>query len=234
MNTMTVKEIQQALHQAGVAVGEIDGVWGRRTIAAVKVFQAMSGLEEDGIVGPKTSALLFARGAPRNSAPLLPWVAEAENLMGTTEILGTRHNPEIMDWSKSLDIHYPGDEIPWCGLFVAHCVGATIPEELLPSNPLGARRWERFGEASEPRYGAIMVFWRDSPGSGKGHVGFYTGEDTDAYRILGGNQKNTVSVAWISKERFTKARWPRTGAYLAGGQAAILVDRKEDLSNVES
>lgn len=55
-----------------------------------------------------------------------------------------------------------------------------------------------------------MVFWRNSPQSGLGHVGFYAGEDKSAYRILGGNQSDEVSLAWVSKDRFVGARWPAT------------------------
>lgn len=39
--------------------------------------------------------------------------------MGTKEAQGSRNNAAILDWAKDLDIHYPGDDVPWCGLFVA-------------------------------------------------------------------------------------------------------------------
>jgi len=55
-----------------------------------------------------------------------------------------------------------------------------------------------------------MVFWRKSRASGLGHVGFYAGEDASAYRILGGNQSDSVSVAWVTKDRLVSARWPAT------------------------
>jgi hypothetical protein len=55
-----------------------------------------------------------------------------------------------------------------------------------------------------------MVFWRKSKQSGLGHVGFYAGEDNDAFRILGGNQSDSVSLAWVAKERLVASRWPAT------------------------
>ena len=55
-----------------------------------------------------------------------------------------------------------------------------------------------------------MVFWRKSLASGLGHVGFYAGEDDQAFRIVGGNQSDSVSVAWINKSRLVGARWPAT------------------------
>jgi uncharacterized protein (TIGR02594 family) len=225
--------IQEALLHKGYAPGEIDGAWGRRTIAALKAFQRSVGLTADGIAGPLTEKELFPLANTRPTNSLLPWMAEAENLLGTKEILGSRSNPVILDWASSLDIHYPGDDIPWCGLFVAHCIGSTLPEEILPSNPLGAREWERFGDPTEPRLGAILVFWRESRQSGKGHVGLYTGQDDGAFRVLAGNQNDKVCVAWIGKDRLTKARWPRSAASLVGGETVLVRDRNADLAASE-
>jgi uncharacterized protein (TIGR02594 family) len=236
MGTRSVREIQQALKNKGFDPGAIDGVWGRKTIAAVKQFQSQQGLTADGIVGTKTKAALFAGATPvpltEGSISLLPWFEEAKHLMGTKEVLGSKSNPDILDWAKDLDIHYSGDDIPWCGLFVAHCVGATLPQEVLPANPLGARQWEQFGDSTQPRVGAVMVFWRISPQGGKGHVGFYVGEDDDAYQILGGNQSDNVSLTWLSKNRFVSAHWPRSATKLTSH--AVVKERDEGLSSNEA
>ncbi|MFC5477771.1 TIGR02594 family protein [Massilia suwonensis] len=235
MDSASVIQIQKALFSQGYDPGEIDGVWGRRTIAAVRAFQKNFGLTVDGVVGPATQKKLFrASDGTYNISPVLPWFEEARRLSGTKEILGPRNNPEILDWASDLDIYYPGDDVPWCGLFTAHCIGATLPDEVLPKDPLTARAWERFGDPTEPRFGAIMVFWRGSITSGKGHVGFYAGEDTKAFRILGGNQSDRVSVAWISRERFIRARWPRSAVNLVGGITTVHVERREDLSHNEA
>jgi uncharacterized protein (TIGR02594 family) len=234
MGTKSVRAIQQALKAKGFDPGEVDGVWGRRTIAAVKHFQAHQGLTADGIVGPRTTAALFgdAAPAPLTDGLILPWFEEAKHLMGTKEGRGDLNNPEILDWAKDLDIKYPGDDVAWCGLFVGHCVGSTLPQEILPGNPLGARQWERFGEPTSPRVGAVMVFWRISKQSGKGHVGFYVGEDNDAYQILGGNQSDSVCLTWLSKSRFLGARWPRNAAKLTSDIAEK--KRDEGLSSNEA
>ncbi len=234
MSDNKVREIQLALVRRGFVTGEVDGIWGRRTIQAVRAFQQAAGLSPDGIVGPITHAALFGIKPDTAMAPLLPWMAEADNLSGTEEVLGSGNNPVILDWAKDLDIRYPGDDVPWCGLFVAHCIGATMPGEVLPTNPLGARAWAVFGDATEPRVGAVLVFWRESPSSGKGHVGFYTGENRNAYRILGGNQSNKVGLALIGKDRLLKARWPRTAASLNGGVALVMVDKQGVLSQNEA
>lgn len=240
MGTASVKAIQQALKDKGFDPGGIDGVWGRKTIAAVKQFQAKEGLDVDGVVGPRTRAALVGNNGTTPVAvavavadgSILPWFEEAKNLMGTREAKGDADNPVILDWADDLDIHYSGDDVPWCGLFVAHCVGATLPQEALPANPLGARQWERFGDTTQPRVGAVMVFWRESRTGGKGHVGFYAGEDNDAYQVLGGNQSDTVSLAWVPKRRFLSAHWPKSAANLTS--SSVIKKRNEGFSTNEA
>lgn len=215
---MKIKEIQEALSKAGYPTGAIDGIWGRKTIAAVKMFQASKGLVVDGIAGPQTLAALQnvhgAAAAYGDIHPPLVWFEEAKNVLGLREGPGAIDNPRIIEWADDLGLDkiYKSDDIPWCGLFVGHCIGSTLPDEPLPANLLRARDWERFGAGTKPKRGAVMVFWRNSLASGKGHVGFYVGEDTNTYCILGGNQGDEVSLAWISKSRFITSRWPSTVA----------------------
>ncbi|WP_261403953.1 hypothetical protein [Chenggangzhangella methanolivorans] len=85
---------------------------------------------------------------------------------------------------------------------------AALPDEPLPANPLWARGWARFGVTlSKPAPGAVLVFER---GPTAGHVGFYVGEDAGRFRVLGGNQSNAVTEAWILKNRLIAIRWPAT------------------------
>lgn len=55
-----VTKIQTALNAKGFSVGAVDGDYGPKTETAVKAFQKSVGLTIDGIVGPLTSAKLFA------------------------------------------------------------------------------------------------------------------------------------------------------------------------------
>jgi len=213
---MTVLEIQQALIKHGFDPGPADGIRGRQTIRAIKAFQAKHNLGVDGLVGPKTSAVLFkdieTKEPDRFQIPVtMPWLETAYSLMGTQEKPGHGSNEAILGWAEKLELtSYNDDDIPWCGLFVAHCIGSQLTEETLPNNPLGARNWSGFGKHVSPRLGAVMVFWRGSPHGWKGHVGFYWAEDDDAYHILGGNQSNSVSVTRIAKNRLITSRWPST------------------------
>ncbi|ORE98642.1 TIGR02594 family protein [Aurantimonas sp. 22II-16-19i] len=227
---MKVSDIQKALAAHGINPGPIDGIWGRQTIAAVREFQRRSNLEVDGIVGPMTLGALFPNTPKYTGLDQvdLVWFKEARRLIGTKEKPGTGSNPEILDWASDAGIPYDSDDTPWCGLFVAHCIGSTLDREPIPTAPLWARAWRRFGYKTEPTTGAVMVFWRESRGSSKGHVGFYAGEDASAYRILGGNQSDSVSLAWIKKDRLLEARWPSTAAAVI--PTAVEVARRDTLS----
>lgn len=51
-----VKKIQQRLKTWGYYTGSVDGIYGNKTVEAVKYFQRRNGLTQDGICGPKTLA----------------------------------------------------------------------------------------------------------------------------------------------------------------------------------
>lgn len=53
-----VKELQEKLNQLGFDCGKVDGIFGTKTQNAVKQFQKVFLLTQDGIVGPKTSDVL--------------------------------------------------------------------------------------------------------------------------------------------------------------------------------
>ncbi len=169
----SIKEIQQALSDAGLDPGPVDGIRGRKTINAIKEFQHANGLVADGLVGAKTIAILFTTRKPKQREEFaipntIPWLQAAYSLMGTQEKPGLGSNEAILGWAEDLELtSYNDDDIPWCGLFVAHCVGSQMPDEALPNNPLGSRKWQRFGDEISPRLGAIMVFWRGSPNGWK-------------------------------------------------------------------
>lgn len=148
--------------------------------------------------------------------PPLVWFEEALNPSGIREVPGERSNAAILSWAKGLNIDYRDDGIPWCGLFVAHCIGSTLPDEILPPSPVVARSWQNFGDSCSPVRGAILVFWRGKRRGSLGHVGFYHSEDNRSYHVLGCNQSNSVSLTRIGKSRLLAARWPRTAAILTG------------------
>ena len=64
-----VKQIQTKLKQWGYYSGNVDGIYGSKTLAAVKYFQSKNGLVVDGIAGSKTlSAMGIANTSSSSSA----------------------------------------------------------------------------------------------------------------------------------------------------------------------
>jgi uncharacterized protein (TIGR02594 family) len=233
MNRDDWKKVQRRLVKLGFNPGPIDGIRGRMTVAAVKRFQASHHLVADGIVGPRTYAALFGEAEPGVLPHYddMPWFQEALHLIGTREVAGPEANEVILDFADTIDIDYADDDIPWCGLFVAHCIGAMLGDEPLPANPLGARNWLTFGEACEPQLGSVLVFWRGKKNGWQGHVGFYHGEDSAHFHVLGGNQSNAVNIMKIERKRLLGARWPLTageptGRKIAGGSGVAVSENE--------
>lgn len=136
------------------------------------------------------------------------WLTPARALIGTREIPGPASNGTIVAWWAKL--HAPwftDDGVPWCGLFVAHCLDAAG----LPYPPAGAfaraLRWATWGTPTPARVGAIGVKSR----AGGGHVFFIIGETADKrfFKALGGNQGDMVSIVNIPKTDVIAIRWPQ-------------------------
>lgn len=210
MNTIT---LQSALKALGFDPGPIDGLPGPQTRAALKAYQRSRHLPESGLADPQTMTMLSVSGAAgRSTRSVPPWYLEGRRNLGLTEVRGPEHNPTIVGWAQRLGARVLGikvtdDETPWCGLFAAYCISATLPDEPLPSIAVRASSWDKFGiPLRTPSLGAVLRFSR----RGGGHVGFYAGEDDDRFHVLGGNQRNRVSVTPIEKSRIISVRWPAT------------------------
>ncbi len=211
---MNVLAIQTALKSAGFDPGNLDGVWGRRTISAVEAFQKAHNLDVDGVVGPQTSGVLFAgAGATASILDVPPWYSIALRKMGLNEV---RDKAALMFFLKS-DGNALGDpsKLPWCGDFVETCVALALPKEPMVDNPYYALNWLRFGKPlgkNDFYRGAVAVFQRD----GGGHVAFVAGHDATTVHTLGGNQSNSVSISKVAKARLVGLRWPATYPFPTG------------------
>lgn len=63
-----VKQIQTKLKRWGYYSGNVDGIYGSKTLAAVKSFQKKNGLTVDGIAGTKTLAAMGITSTSNNSS----------------------------------------------------------------------------------------------------------------------------------------------------------------------
>lgn len=138
------------------------------------------------------------------------WMIEARKWIGTHE---RRDNRRLFDAIRLWLVRKlnPAD-YAWCGAFCGIIIAKTLPKEKLPAELWGARYWDDFGVPCPLQYGAIVRFWRKSPRSGLGHVGFVDAIDTKRrlIRVLGGNQGDEVSLKWLSMDRLVATRWPAT------------------------
>lgn len=210
--TIDWKAVQQRLRQLDLYTGAIDGIPGPKTEAAIIAFKTHNGLRARPYLGPITLGFLFERQV--NLDADLPWMVEASKHIGLHE---ARDFGLLSKWLRS-DGAALGDprKFPWCGDFVATCLRLTLPDEPFPGplgiNPYLARNWMHLGENCGPRFGAVVVFWRGNRNGISGHVGFAVAIDSSRRRIKvrGGNQRNSVSDAWLDSERILGYRRPVT------------------------
>lgn len=120
----------------------------------------------------------------------------AFNELGTEEIVGDANNPEVVKYATETGISgIKNDEIAWCSTYVNW---VTMKAGLQNSKKANARSWLNVGlKVTSPEPGDVVIFWRESIQSWKGHVGFFLGFSSDKKRVycLGGNQGNRVSVS---------------------------------------
>jgi hypothetical protein len=136
----------------------------------------------------------------------LPWLVEAAHLY---DIDGEAKSPSrrLVRTAERV-AGATGLNLPWCGLFVGHCLRATLPAHPFPWFWFRARPWRHYGEDAEPQLGAILLFWLRWPESPFGHVGYYWGEDDETYHVLGGNQHASILIERFPKDRLIDCRWP--------------------------
>jgi uncharacterized protein (TIGR02594 family) len=149
---------------------------------------------------PSQYAWILKEGAPR-------MIVEGLKLFGTVEMPGNADSPIILSWARETDLSriYSHDSIPWCGLYMA--LVAKRADKTPPKNPLWALNWANFGVRQSndgAMLGDVLTFVRD----GGGHVAMYVGEDSQAFHLLGGNQRDQVCFTRIAKARLHSVARP--------------------------
>lgn len=231
---MSMKPIQQALANLGFNPGKIDGYGGPKTQAALEAFLRQNDmpLRVDVMTRDEVTLSGPANLREEDLTEGLPWMDAAFSVMGLHE---TRNNETLRRFLIS-DGSTVGDpaQIPWCGDFVQTCIKRALPDEpftgRVAQNPYLAYNWKDFGTPCVPCVGAVMDFWRGSPASIYGHVGFYLSEDATHYHIVGGNQSNKVSVTKIAKNRLRAVRWPVSSTSQPGRR--VLRDEPELIQTI--
>lgn len=186
--------LQVSLKNLGHDPGPLDGLWGRRTRAAMQSLIENSGQP-------------LASLPNGNGIPDLPWISEAMTMWGMHEVNDKAVLSEYLR-SNGRTLGDPS-ALPWCGDFIHTVTQNALPDEPWPQNalhenPYWARNWMLFGKSCPAVFGAYAIFSR---GNG-GHIGILVGELIDNYYVLGGNQSDSVNVVKIAKRRLLGTRWP--------------------------
>ena len=130
------------------------------------------------------------------------------------EYPGSQHNPEIIKFFADSGHNWvQDDETAWCAAFV----GSVLAQcGISGTNKLNARSYLKWGNSvdiNNAKQGDVVVFWRGSKDSWKGHVAFYSEHDANNVYVLGGNQGNAVSIQSYPLSRLLDVRsmaQPRT------------------------
>lgn len=119
---------------------------------------------------------------------------------GLSEVAGGQHNPQILEFFAEIGFDWvKDDETAWCSAAINFFAKKHMYER---SGKLDARSWLRVGEiVLEPQLGDVVVFWRESYDSWKGHVGLYINHNDKYIWCLGGNQGNSISITAYPRNR---------------------------------
>ena len=116
--------------------------------------------------------------------------------LGVSEVAGAEHEARIIQYAQDSGFEtINDDETPWCSIFINYCCKQLDYETTGKAN---ARSWMHVGaKTTDPHPGDVVVFWRESVQSWKGHVAIFLGFSDNGKKVfcLGGNQGNSVSVA---------------------------------------
>ena len=140
-----------------------------------------------------------------NGAP--EWYRLALNEIGTTEE-NDNSGAAIARYRKLAQCG--SDHDPWCAIFANAMFALCAPP--VPGTQSASSQSFRdnsnFVQLDGPALGAVVVFWRNSPRSGLGHVGFYRGETAESIYVLGGNEGDMVQIEPMSKHQLRGYWWP--------------------------
>lgn len=114
-------------------------------------------------------------------------------LYGLKEIPGEENNPVIMSFFKAMGKTWvQGDETAWCSAFINYLAIVCGYEY---SGELTAKSWLHIGYSiNRPVPGCLVIYWRDTPSSWKGHVGLWIREENKNIYTLGSNQDNMINI----------------------------------------
>jgi uncharacterized protein (TIGR02594 family) len=119
---------------------------------------------------------------------------------GMKEVDGPQSNPEIIAMGEDLGFDIMDDSTTaWCSLALNYYAKKCGYEY---TGDLAARSWLKVPiVVLKPTMGDVVVLWRESPSSWKGHVGLFVAWDDKYVWVLGGNTHNMIYISPYPRER---------------------------------
>lgn len=155
------------------------------------------------------------------------WVVLGEKDIGFHE---TGDNQGIQKFVQQARCGQVGE--PWCAIWAnAKLEECGIVGTRSPSSQ-SFRHDQNFVRLGGPALGAIAVYWRFSPTSGLGHVGFYMGETDTQVLTLGGNESDAVREQFEPKSKLYGYWWPKVEPVPQIGPIQVASDAGHPVSRV--
>ena len=152
--------------------------------------------------------------------------------IGVKEVQGSGNNKRVVEYSKYATLDNKkgqADSVPWCSSFLCFLVETSL--SIQSTNSMMARSWLKFGKSSknDKAVGDIVVFWRGSKQSWKGHTGIYLGETQSYVYCLGGNQDDQVKISKYLKSKVLDYRRVSTQENFTQAERRLLNDLAKQL-----
>jgi uncharacterized protein (TIGR02594 family) len=140
-----------------------------------------------------------------------PWLKRAFADLGLQELPGAAARPRIVEmYAKAGHPEITSDEVAWCSAAVNAWM---VESNIRGTGSLVARSWLGWGRAVDRRNtiprGAVLVL-RRGKSSWQGHVCLCLQDRDGILTVIGGNQKDGVTVDRYRKAALIGARWPDT------------------------
>jgi uncharacterized protein (TIGR02594 family) len=140
-----------------------------------------------------------------------PWLKQAFADLGLQELPGAAARPRIVEmYAKAGHPEITSDEVAWCSAAVNAWM---VESNIRGTGSLVARSWLSWGRAVDRRKtiprGAVLVL-RRGRSSWQGHVCLCLQDRDGILTVIGGNQKDGVTIDRYRKATLIGARWPDT------------------------
>ncbi len=157
-------------------------------------------------IRPPITEPIFCINRKQTRTKMNSIIEVALSQFGIKEIVGKEDNPEVLKYFKILGFGSLKDETAWCSAFMNW---VAITSNHHHSGKLNARSWLKVGHEiylENAQIGDVVIFWRESRNSWKGHVGIFVRQTDNYIYVIGGNQSNRVKISGYGKYRVLGVR----------------------------